>query len=390
MNQRIQKLQGLLQHDGVDGVLYATSANMQYLFGDISFRWQRTPETGGLPFSASHESGHFLNRPDCVLYVPADGEPVLVATYERAEELERGSITPSIKIERCYYVMIPEALSGYVRGKRIAHGESCGGYLRRTISRIVPGAEVVEGEKYGEELRKIKDESELEKLRKAAEFTDQAMAEIVPSIRPGVRPKEIEGLLIDIARRHGLDLSFPPACICVTAGAPGSETLFGPPEEFIKAGSAVTFDFGYVVDGYCSDFGRAFYCGRAEKLLVDAYKALQEAQCYLLEILRPGMRMDMTYRVLYDFLEKRGLGRYLRDYDGTGIMGHQIGIDLHERPWLHDKAEEVFEAGMVMCIEPKLWFPGKAYMRVEDMVLLTDNGCESLTKFDRELFELEG
>lgn len=390
MNRRIERLQSLLQNDGVDGVLYATSSNMQYLLGDAPFRWQRTPDTGGPPFHTSTESGHFLNHPDCVLYVPADGEPMLVATYERAKDMEQVAIRLSVKMERCYYVMIPEALRGYVRGKRIAYGESCGGYLRRTIAGISPGVEMIDGERYCEQLRKIKDEGEIETLRKAAAFTDQAMAEIVPSIRPGVTPRDIEGLLVDVARKHDLeDLSFPPACICVRSGAAGSEQLFGyPPEEPIQEGTAVTFDFGYVVDGYCSDFGRAFYCGPVEKSVADAYKALQEAQCHLLETIRPGLRMDMAYRTLYDVLEKRGWGKYLRNYDGTGVMGHQIGIDVHERPWLYDKAEDVFEAGMVMCIEPKLWIPGKAYLRVEDMVLLTDKGCESLTKFDRELFEL--
>lgn len=388
MNRRIQKLQSLLQHDGVDGVLYATSANMQYLLDDTSYRWQRTPDTGGPPYLTSCGQNHFLNHPDCVLYVPADGEPVLVATYERAKDMGR----IPVKMETCYYVMIPEVLRGYVRGERIAYGESCGGYLSRTIADINPGAEILDGEKYGEQLRKIKDENEIQKLRNAAQFTDRAMAAIVPSIRPGVTPREIEALIVEVARKHGLqDLPFQPACICVTAGAEGKGRLGGHlPDEPVTEGTAVGFDFGYVLDGYCSDFGRSFCCGRAEPSILDAYRALQEAQLHLLETIRPGVKMDMAYRTLFETLEKRGWGTYLRDYDGSGVMGHQIGIDVHERPWLYNRSEDVFEAGMVMCIEPKLWIPGKAYLRVEDMVLLTDKGCESLTKFDREMFELEG
>lgn len=153
-------------------------------------------------------------------------------------------------------------------------------------------------------------------------------------------------------------------------------------------GTALAFDFGYSIDGYCSDFGRSFYCGRPEKSISDAYKALQEAQLRLLDKIKPGMKMDMTYRTLFEIMEKRGCGKYLRNYGNIGLMGHQIGIDVHERPWLHDETEDAFEPGMTMCIEPKFWGPGRAYLRVEDMVLITETGCESLTEFDRQLFEL--
>ena len=70
------------------------------------------------------------------------------------------------------------------------------------------------------------------------------------------------------------------------------------------------------------------------------------------------------------------------------MMGHQIGIDVHEEPWLHDGSEDIFKPGMIMCIEPKILLDDEVVMRVEDMVLITEDGCESLTKFDRDLYEL--
>ncbi len=393
MNGRIQKIQELLQKDEVDGALYATSGNMQYFLHDTAFWWQRTPDTGGFvrkgeggkgPLSSL--SGHSLNKPDCVLYIPAEGEPLLVATYERARDM--GGVR--IPVHACYYVQIPEVLSSHLRGGRIACGESCGQHLRRMVSGMCPGAEIVDGEGYGERLRSIKEEGEIEILRKLAAFTDGAMAAVVPEIKPGVTPAYIEHLLSEFGRERNVpDLPFAPACICVRTGAPGSDSIGGHPKDSpIEKGTAVTFDFGYVMDGYCSDFGRAFYCGVPDDTIAGAYRALQEAQCSLLETIKPGMRMDLTFRTLFSSLEKHGLGKYLRNY-GLGLMGHQIGIDVHERPWLSDEADEIFEPGMVMCIEPKIWYPGKGYLRVEDMVLITKDGCESLTKFDRELFELQ-
>ena len=96
----------------------------------------------------------------------------------------------------------------------------------------------------------------------------------------------------------------------------------------------------------------------------------------------------MCFDVLYDKLETRSLGKYLRKAEPCLIMGHQIGIEVHERPWLRADVQGVFEPGMVICVEPKIMWPGLCYLRCEDMVLVTENGCESLTKFDRDYFEL--
>lgn len=386
MNSRIEKLQKLLAKDGVDGGLYATSANLQYFLDDTSFKWQRTPETGGVSGFGLPENGHFLNKADCILYVPTDGEPVLVMTYDRARDM--GHI--NMKKEVCYYVLLGDALRAHLKGKRIACGESCQDHLKAIVREIDPGIEVVKGEQYGEELRKVKDAREIATLRKLAKFTDQAMLDLIPSLKPGNSPRDIQNLLVKYAVDHGLtDIPFPATCHCTLTDAPGAEDLSGYPKDRpISTGTALAFDFGYCIDGYSSDFGRSFYYGRPETSISDAYKALQEAQLHLLDTIKPGMKMDLCFRTLHEIMEKHGCGKYLRNYGNVGLMGHQIGIDVHERPWLHDKTEATFEPGMIMCIEPKYWRPGKAYLRVEDMVLITETGCESLTEFDRQLFEL--
>ncbi len=388
MQERINRLKLLMEKDNVDGVLYATSGNLQYFLDDTSFWWQRTPDTGGSGYDHPLQNGHFLNKPDCILYVPVNGEPVLIMTFNRAKDMRH----LPVKQEICYYVLFPEALSGYLTGKRIACGESCESQLKSMLQEIDPNIEVLKGEQYGEQLRQIKDASEISTLRRAAAFTDRAMAALVPGLCPGKSPREIEGLLVDYGLTNGiLDLPFAPTCHCTLTGTPRSEELDGYPQNrAISPGTALAFDFGYLVDGYCSDFGRSFYCGRPEPSIESAYKALQEAQLHLLATIKPGMRMNTTYGILHEVMEKHGCGKYLRNYYNVGMMGHQIGIDVHERPWLHDNSDEVYMPGMVMCIEPKFWAPGKAYLRVEDMVLVTETGCESLTCFDRQIFQLPG
>lgn len=125
------------------------------------------------------------------------------------------------------------------------------------------------------------------------------------------------------------------------------------------------------MNGYCSDYGRSFYSGKAPVHIANAYKALQAAQLELLNTIKPGVSMAITFDCLYKTLSRFGYEKYLRNFANIGMMGHQIGIDVHEEPWLHNNSTTVFKPGMIMCIEPKLWLPGEAFMRVEDMVLIT-------------------
>ncbi|GHU74328.1 hypothetical protein AGMMS49992_15450 [Clostridia bacterium] len=387
MNQRMQRLQQRLTEDDVSMALYATSANLQYFLDDTSYAWQRTMYTGGLSqFQDTAVSGHFLNLPDCILCVPRTGEPVLLTTYRRAQDMEG----LGIRKELGFFTDMPDMLASHLPGGTIALGESCNAFLKKTLKEINPALEITSAEEYGEQLRAVKDTDEIARLRHLAVFTDQAMARITESLRPGISSQEVEGLISGIARENNLlDLPFPSTARFIKTDDPRCDAIDGfPVTEALTPGTSVGFDFGYVIDGYCSDFGRSFYIGKAPVEIADGYKSLQEAQCDLLARIKPGIKMDLCFQSLYKKMSERGYEKYLRKYGDFGLMGHQIGIDVHERPWVHTDQEALFVPGMVMCIEPKFWWPGKCFMRVEDMVLITETGCESLTKFNRELFEL--
>lgn len=394
MYERINKVQQMLRKDSVDGLLYATSANVQYLLEDTTYPWQRTMESGGVDGVvidgvdiSSKGASHFLNMADLILYIPADNEPVLFMTHERAQTMQH---IPMKKVVD-YFVMLPERVGPYIKGKkRIAYGESCDEYIkRRVLGETDSSIEAVPGEHYGEQLRKTKDAGEIEIMRRVAAFTDETMGIIVENLKVGVSSNEIEDLIIRLGYEKGLkDLPFPPTCRYVCTDSPESPDIDGHDEDApMQEGTSIGFDYGYVMDGYCSDFGRSFYCGKNAEV-ADGYKALIEAHEHLLDQIKPGIPMDLCFNVIHDKMAERGQESWLRRYGDFGLMGHQIGIDVHERPWLHSDQTAVFEPGMIMCIEPKFWRPGKGFMRVEDMVLITETGCESLTKFDRYLFEL--
>lgn len=386
MNKRIKRLQEVLLQARLDAAIYATSSNLQYLLDDTVFEWQRTMYNGGNTIGEPDaHTGHFLNIPDCILLIPASGEPTLVMSRQRAKDMMHLDIHKEV----CFFTQINEVVRAHLSGSRIAFGESCSWYLRDMLAEILPHAEAVPGETLVQELRMIKEEKEIDALRAVAAFTDQSMCNMADWLRPGVSQTQVQFRLGQYALDAGLDLSFPPAALFVKTGAPGAEVLFShDPDAPLTPGTSVGYDFGYLMNGYVSDYGRSLYCGQAPTAIEDGYKALQEAQCRLIELIEPGMPLSICFKTLEDGMNRTGYGSYLRRHGDLKILGHQIGIDVHERPWIHDEQTAVFLPGMVMCIEPKLWWPGQCYLRCEDMVLIRETGAEFLTNFDRTRFSL--
>ena len=392
-NQRIQNLQKQMQANGLEVSVYATSASLQYLLDDSSYYWQRTPETGfyakldmeGCP-PVSNETSYFHFKPDAILFVPAQGSATLLATFDRAARF--GNVKADII---CHFVMLGDYLSGLLHGEKVVGvGLACESALKAMLLEHHPALELQKAEPLVEALRLIKDSKEIVAMRRVAEFTDACMAKVEKMLRPGVTQWEVETELNRLAVEHGCqDVPFTPTCSFTKTDDPRCMDFHGiPKDEPLTPGTAIAFDNGFVMDGYCSDFGRSFYCGKAPEHIAGAYKALQTAQLELFEKIRPGVSISITFRTIYETMERFGYAKWLRNFGGVGLMGHQIGIDVHEGPWLHDNSVETFKPGMTMCIEPKVFIPGQVFMRVEDMVLITENGCESLTKFDRELYEL--
>ena len=386
MNNRIAALQKTLAEQGLDGVIYGPSANMQYLLKDTSYYWQRTPNTGHYLLKdtplCSNELSFFHCKPDVVIWVPVEGEAAVVASYERAGTM------PNTKIDAvCHYVMLGDYVAPFVAGARkVGVGLGCEHALKDMLAEINREIETVPAEIFVEKMRMCKDAEEIAAMRKVAEFTDYCMGEIVKILKPGVTQWQVECRLNELAVEHGCsDVPFTPTCSFSKFGVPFGKV---PKDAPLEPGMSIAFDNGFVMDGYCSDFGRSFCCGKAPERVANAYKALQTAQQELFAKIKPGVSMSITFASLHESLKRFGYENDLRNFANIGMMGHQIDIDVHEEPWLHDDSEDIFKPGMIMCIEPKILLDGEVFMRVEDMVLITEDGCESLTKFDWELYEL--
>jgi Xaa-Pro dipeptidase len=376
---RIQKTLELMKMNNLNGLLYASSANFQYLADTPNYFWQRT--------SMNNIAGKFSARtvPEAVFYLNDLGEgficciPSLKNSFEGFKNLYVS-----------YLDQMEDTISHFIKEKRIGIGFNCHDFLKETLLAIDSDIEIVDAEELLNDIRTIKDEHEIEILRANAEFTDQAVKFVCDNLKEGLTQREIEQYLMDYGFQHQIpDFAFSPTCGLKTRHTElAKEALTFSRDSVLVDGTAIAFDVGYVINGYCSDWGRTVYFGKAPELVKNGYKALQAGQQYMVENIVPHKTNNNE---LYDLVLKKvtelGYGQYLRFQD-IGMLGHQIGIDCHEHPMVNRDTDFILRPGMVFCSEPKMFFEDECYMRVEDMILVTETGAEFLSKFDRDLFEL--
>ncbi len=228
-----------------------------------------------------------------------------------------------------------------------------------------------------EAVRLCKDENEIQSIVEAVRLADEAFREILPVIRTGVSEQEIALRLEYFMRRMGADKT---AFDTIVASGPRSALPHGvASSRVIQEGDLVTMDFGAVYCGYHSDITRTIVMGRPQKKQEDIYSIVLEAQMKAISVLRAGVKASDVDRAARDIIEHMGYGEYF----GHGT-GHGVGLSIHENPSLSLKDDTVLKAGMVVTIEPGIYLPGWGGIRIEDTVLVEDNGCRVLTRSPKE------
>ncbi|MDP2856444.1 MAG: Xaa-Pro peptidase family protein [Bacillota bacterium] len=381
---KLERLYAAMVNNDLDALVYGTGANFQYFTG-LPVTWRRMEEPA---------------VPDCLLVLARDRSPRVVAAASCGMSCAERTAAAAVAVAFAEAVTfetvesrdgILRLLRGLVKGKRVGTGLQAEKYLSGLIKEALPDVECINAEALGEALRLQKDGEEIAVLRRAAALTGRVMEIVVGSIRPGITQPELRAKVQQAGLALGAqDVSFSPAALFVKSGtAPTEDPFVYPLDKGLLPGTSIAFDFGFLLDGYCSDFGRSFYCGSAPAHIAGAYRALQESLCSLVGQMKPGqMTLGELFGVMEAEMDRRGYGDRLRARLKDGTLGHQIGVDLHENPWIRPGCDVVLQPGMVMALEPKAWLPGEYYLRVEDIVLITDDGAEFLTSFDRQLFEL--
>jgi Xaa-Pro aminopeptidase len=223
-----------------------------------------------------------------------------------------------------------------------------------------------------ERARVVKDDDELRLIRSAVQLGATLFDRALEVLRPGVKETEVAAAMEYAARRAGSEeMSFPTI---IASGARSALPHGRASGQAIKAGGFVVCDFGVILAGYCSDQTRTVWVGVPTNDARTAYDAVKEAQEAAIAAVRPGISVEEVDAAARKVLGKAGLGRYF-----THSTGHGVGLEIHEAPRVAAGQKEVLKPGMVITIEPGVYFPGKWGVRIEDMVAVTEGGCEVLT-----------
>ncbi|AKL95287.1 Xaa-pro aminopeptidase PepP [Clostridium aceticum] len=231
-------------------------------------------------------------------------------------------------------------------------------------------------------IRAVKSQEEISCIAKAASLADEAFHHVLPLIRPGVVETEIALELEFFMRKNGaIGASFD---FIVASGVRSSLPHGVASEKVIEAGDFVTLDYGCIYKGYCSDMTRTVVVGKANDKQKEIYATVLEAQETALKAVRPGFTGKELDSIARKVIGDKGYGEYF----GHGL-GHGVGLEIHELPHVNMIGNLSMTSGMVITIEPGIYIPDFGGVRIEDLVVVTDDGYEVLSKTPKELIEIQ-
>lgn len=359
MVKRTDKLEKLLNELNLDGIFLTDMYNLKYFTGF----------TGTTGVALATKKGNFFFSD--FRYRSQGAKQVEPMGFEFVE-ITRGSLeTVGEYIEKYGLKNIG------IEDKNITFS------LYNTIKDIFKVELVPVGDKLIYE-RMVKTTEEIEKIKKAVEISDIAFTEVLKIIKEGVSEKEIAGYMEYIQRKLGAeDRSFDT----ILASGYRSALPHGvASDKLIQKEEFITMDFGAYYDGYVSDITRTIYYGNniSEKHK-EVYNMVLEAQLLGVNTVKAGMMSNEVDTVVRNYFSEKGYGEYF----GHGL-GHGIGLEIHELPYLSRMSEIELKENMVVTVEPGLYFDNWGGVRIEDDVVVTKNGCEILNKSSKELIIIEG
>jgi len=238
-------------------------------------------------------------------------------------------------------------------------------------------------------MRAVKSEAELEVMRETNRIVDDVLAEIVPWLRVGMTEHDITSEVSRLILKHGGDgTSFESNIRALKQGVPRPAEVAGrrTTGSQLHRGGTVSFDFGATYQGYASDFGRTVFIGEPDPELLTCHRLIMDAQAAAMAMMKSGeatcQDADRTARGI---IADGGYGQYF-----THRLGHSIGKDMHETPWLIEGEEAVLQTNMCYTVEPSIMLPGRAHIRVEDVVVVKPDGARFLTTTGHDPIVVEG
>lgn len=365
---RLQRLRAALAQSGFDCAVAIAGPNLYYLTG-LSFHLSERPTVG---------------------FFPAKGDPVLVVGVLEESKIVTGAPYPV----RHFTYTDADGPAGAFReaAKALALGQARLGVETRRMRvmelRLIeeaflhPRVDAAEG--VFAELRMAKDELELSHMRAAVEIAERALAATLPKIRVGMTEREIGTELVMQTLLAGSDSDLPFAPI-VASGPNSALPHAFMTDRAIQKGDLLTLDWGAAKHGYIADLTRTFAVGPVDDELKRIYETVKAANAAARACAKPGVSAAEVDAAARRVIEAAGYGEYF-----THRVGHGLGLEGHEDPSMHGRNELALTPGITFTIEPGIYLPGCGGVRIEDDVVVTADGCESLSTYLRELQTIGG
>jgi Xaa-Pro dipeptidase len=361
--QRFEKLAAALENSKFDAIALNPGPTLSYLTG-LNF--------------------HLMERPVVLVYAPGKDPAIIL---------------PELELQKTAGLAYP--LKAYPYGENPAdwslafrtalfeldlYGRTIGVEPRRMrvlelrlVEGGAPGAHVIAAEQELASLRLRKDAEEIAKMRQAVKIAQDALEATLPQIKIGMSEKELAAELTVQLLRHGSEPEMPFAPI-VSGGLNSANPHASPSERKLQAGDLLVIDWGAAYDGYISDLTRTFAVGEVDAEYRKIHEIVQQANAAGRAAGKPGVACAEVDKAARTVIEAAGYGVYF-----THRTGHGIGMEGHEEPYMRGDNQQLLESGMAYTVEPGIYLPGRNGVRIEDDMVVTENGCESLSDLPREI-----
>ena len=363
---RLQKLQELQRNAGIDFVAIVPGANMLYFTG-VHYHLSERPIIAIFPARAdsepalvvpAFEAGKALNGPYEIgwrVYSYMDGQdPQTVADHA---VIDLGLDGRAIGVEPTAMRILESSL--------LSH--------RAAQARLISAADILK------QMRMTKDDEELSRMRRAAKVPERVLAEAIKRITPGMTEREIASVFMSVS--FGQNPQEPASAPLVQTGLSAAFPHAFAGGRAVQPGDLMVVDFGAVVEDYGSDITRTIAIGgEPADEMKRVYEIVKQANAAGRAAVRPGILAEDVDKAARDVIEQAGYGQYF-----THRTGHGLGLEGHEAPYMVKGDKTVLQPGMTFTVEPGIYIEGRGGVRIEDDMVVTADGGESLTTFNRDL-----
>ena len=357
IKQRIKKLQTSLRRRKLDAVLITEPQNRRYLSGYTASD-HGIQESSGILLVPAGDTPYLLTDSRFVLKAEEEAQGYIVELYSRGLFALLKKLLPELKIRRLGFESQYFLHSSVVKMEKMTTNINV---------ELVPIIDLIE------RMRLIKTEDEIRILKKSVLLNERVFQLVYNTIEPGMTEIEV-ALALELTMRE-LGAEGPSFDTIVAFGTNAARPHAVPTEQILQSGDLVLIDMGLILDGYCSDMTRTFVAGKPDKTFLERLHIVRKAQLAGINVLRAGVVCREVDRAARTIIANAGYGNFF----GHGL-GHGVGLAVHEDPSLGPRSKKKLQAGMIVTIEPGIYLPEWGGIRLENMAVVREDGCEILNE----------